>query len=1640
MTDLATDGFGHGWGHRRTFSNQIQPSCDRGNGWNWFIEHWPYLVKSQYPDATLAMIGDVHDIAWFLQNPDGTYATLYGRLDFLTHDPVNNVFNLQDTNGNVTTFNDMTDPTRPGGFKKFTDAGGNVTQVLTNSGATILEVQRSTTVGGVTTTESFLYTFLTSGPNTGHLSNVLLRRNVNSGTWTNVRQANYVYYGNTDANGSLNDLQTVTTQQWNGQAWVTTGTAYYRYYTAGQSKGFVHGIKYALNPQAYANLVAAVGNPLTASDAQVAQFADFYFEYDSLQRVTKEIVAAGSRTFTFAYTDSGFQDDFNNWNRKTVETDPDGTQTIVYCNYVGGTILKIRQSGTSKWCSFNRYDSNNQVILSAESSAITGYDDSHADLLNYSVSTGRFQYLSDSSGLIHLYTYYIGNETGAAANHLRYEQIQHGQTGTPILLRQLQYTWHNSGSFTVFPVATEITYPSDTNQNVTIQKSYAYTFFPSSNRVQQKTTTLPVISTTQNGSGTANTRVEVFDTFGNLVWRKDERGFITYFAYDVPTGAVGNSLVDNTWHDAAGNVFKQLPAGSKLFTKSVYDGLNRATKRYAGYDLSETSYADAGNVTGDTVLQQVETAFDAAGNLVQTTTRQRYHNATGTGDLTSPSGAQPRARVTYAAAWFDGVNRLVATADYGTNGGTALSRPSTIPTSSDSCLVATTVFNSRGEPYLATDAAGTVTCQQFDDAGRRTSLIENYQALSSSSLSSSSSGSGCSPSDDVNRTTTFAYTADSLLASLTAQNATTGNQTTQYVYGTTLSDSAVASSLLKRYETYSDSVGGSDRVAYAYNRQAQPASLSDQNGTVHSFNYDKLGRRTDDRITALGTGVDNAVLRISQSYEVRGLTQNVTSYDSATVGSGNVVNDIQRVYNGFAQLTSEYQSHSGTVNTGSTPRCQYAYADGSANTIRPISMSYPNGRLLNYVYGIAGGANDSASRIGSVVDNDGVTHLADYSYLGAGTIIEVDESQPNLSFTLIGTAGGNDPDTGDIYRGLDRFGRVKDLVWWNSATSTAAVRIQHGYDRAGNRLYRADLVAESSSAGLDEVYSYDGLYRVKNLQRGTLTSSNSQVQSPKFAQCWTLDATGNWKGFRQDDTGSGTWNLIQSRSANPVNEITGIVNSAGPAWAQVSYDAAGNMTSLPKPTAVQSGFSATYDAWHRLVKLVDAATGQTVQTNAYDGLRRRTVRNTYSSGTLTETRHYYYSSAWQVLEERVGTSTSAERQFVWGLRYIDDLILRDRDTNADGVIDERLYALQDPNFNVVGLTDSSGTAQERYAYDAYGVPTFLAPSFASRSSSNYAWETLYAGYRWDSATGIYVVRNRILNPKIGTWMQCDPLGLGDDGVNVHQYNSSRPLAFVDPSGAVLIAVDGTGSQKFRNTDGGFDAATGRYRSHVRNFYEDYDPAPGERKMYFDGPEWNCGIDTTGVYRNAQEALDAILKANPNEPIVLVGHSRGGLVVNELARYLQSNGFKVKFLGLYDPVDMAAGIGDKETIPSNVVDAAVGIRGSVTNLGIPSRSRPQFNTIDGGPEDISKMRSYSQKTFPGTHSALGGAPWAGDHPAGFTQGGDIAVSSQVDKWMRSKAGMSGVNLKTPQRLKYSEQCPGNQFKGARHGITTFDLEQ
>ena len=126
-----------------------------------------------------------------------------------------------------------------------------------------------------------------------------------------------------------------------------------------------------------------------------------------------------------------------------------------------------------------------------------------------------------------------------------------------------------------------------------------------------------------------------------------------------------------------------------------------------------------------------------------------------------------------------------------------------------------------------------------------------------------------------------------------------------------------------------------------------------------------------------------------------------------------------------------------------------------------------------------------------------------------------------------------------------------------------------------------------------------------------------------------IDPTGNWTDYVQKN--SGTTALDQGRTHNKVNETTDITETTGPAWADPVHDAAGNMTTVPKPADLTAGLTLKYDAWNRLVEVTDGTT--VVGKYEYDGLNRR-ILNYRDFVDYEVYEHYYYNASWQVLETR----------------------------------------------------------------------------------------------------------------------------------------------------------------------------------------------------------------------------------------------------------------------------------------------------------------------------------------------------------------------------------------------------------------------
>ena len=70
--------------------------------------------------------------------------------------------------------------------------------------------------------------------------------------------------------------------------------------------------------------------------------------------------------------------------------------------------------------------------------------------------------------------------------------------------------------------------------------------------------------------------------------------------------------------------------------------------------------------------------------------------------------------------------------------------------------------------------------------------------------------------------------------------------------------------------------------------------------------------------------------------------------------------------------------------------------------------------------------------------------------------------------------------------------------------------------------------------------------------------------------------------------------------------------------------------------------------------------GQT--RNTIDGVNRRIRKDLYEASSSTSSsstgdtneRHFYHSQQWQVIEEKLAGAGEPNRQYVWGLRFVDD--------------------------------------------------------------------------------------------------------------------------------------------------------------------------------------------------------------------------------------------------------------------------------------------------------------------------------------------------------------------------------------------------
>ncbi|MDR2407486.1 MAG: RHS repeat-associated core domain-containing protein [Bacteroidales bacterium] len=305
------------------------------------------------------------------------------------------------------------------------------------------------------------------------------------------------------------------------------------------------------------------------------------------------------------------------------------------------------------------------------------------------------------------------------------------------------------------------------------------------------------------------------------------------------------------------------------------------------------------------------------------------------------------------------------------------------------------------------------------------------------------------------------------------------------------------------------------------------------------------------------------------------------------------------------------------------------------------------------------------------------------------------------------------------------------------------VPIIHNYDYDGNRTKRYDPVHAANS----ELYTYDNLGQIKSLNRGVTESwcsntAQNEITTVNHSESWNFDQTGNWSQYTKNGN-------TETRTHNAANELQDIA----------THDANGNMVLMP-------GLKGKYDAWNRLVEVRDTS-DNLIASYEYNGLNQRIKKTVDSAVTKS-----FFNENWQEVESVTNNQVTS---YVWGLRYIDDLVLREKG-------EERLYSLADPNWNVVAICDSTGDVQERYTYDAFGKRNVFDSNFTTKIGTDFNWNRAFTGQVLDLEIGLMLYRNRYYSTELGRFITRDPIGYNAEDVNIYRYVTNSTSNIQDAMG------------------------------------------------------------------------------------------------------------------------------------------------------------------------------------------------------------------------------------------------------------------
>ncbi len=373
---------------------------------------------------------------------------------------------------------------------------------------------------------------------------------------------------------------------------------------------------------------------------------------------------------------------------------------------------------------------------------------------------------------------------------------------------------------------------------------------------------------------------------------------------------------------------------------------------------------------------------------------------------------------------------------------------------------------------------------------------------------------------------------------------------------------------------------------------------------------------------------------------------------------------------------------------------------------------------------------------------------------------------------------------GDMGRGeSNQYNGFGELVVRTSTMSGNSRAISYRHDANGNR------TRVTHPEGFFFEYGFDGLNRVNSVSSSTAASPDSMtslllsvtyasdggrlgiVRPEGMTTTYLRDNAGRLDRFRQSfpNAADSLENIFQY---NPAGQIRQLVQGNG----QYNFREVANRTGTYVPNGLNqyrsiNGNPVSYDAKANLVadggvtyrydmenRLVETG-GSKASALAYDTLGR--LAQISVDGTTTQ---FSYDGDALVGEYVNGSLT---RRYVHGDQVDEPWVQYNGSSVGSG---DLRYLFADHQGSVIGQAGSSGAMLAKNSYDPYGIP-------AAGNADRFG----FTGQTWLKELGLNYYKARMYSPKLGRFLQTDPIFYADD-FNLYAYVGNNPVNAIDPTG------------------------------------------------------------------------------------------------------------------------------------------------------------------------------------------------------------------------------------------------------------------